>query len=240
MIALLALASACERSDETCVFGETSCRGDRICAFVEPGVTRCMAFATREEPLAPPLPEGSSFWCSQGGLSAPGRTHSYSRDAFALDLTSTTDGPVPIVSPVDGTAHVFDSCEERETGIDAHNNSRCGLGYGNHVKIWDGQQLYLFAHLAHVHITPGPVQRGQPLGTMGNSGAAGHRHLHLALTRPSAGLDLEEILKTPGWTGDVPVRFRLSVTSSLGKRESVWSDELPCADTLEHAVLFTP
>gem|GEM_PF-6051997 len=169
-----------------------------------------------------------------------GRTHSFQGDLFALDLASASpSGGVTIVSPVDGTAYVYDECEERDSGADAHNDSRCGLGYGNHVKVWDGTNIYLFGHLARVQVKPGPIRRDAVLGQMGCSGAAGHRHVHLTVTRPRPGEDVERILATPGWKGQTPVRYRLVARDAVTKAPVVERpDTLRCADDRAHAKLF--
>lgn len=193
LVATCAVA-ACSKAKSDCDYQNPSCGDGRVCAFVERDQSRCIAFVDATLDLQPPFKSGQQFWCSQGGKSPRGRTHSFQGDLFALDLPSTSPGDVEVVSPVAGTAYVFDGCDEREAGANAHNDSRCGLGYGNHVKIWDGSNIYLFAHLATVRVAPGPVQRDRVLGIMGCSGAAGHRHVHITVTRPLAGDDVEKIL----------------------------------------------
>ncbi len=206
--------AACSKAN--CDYDSPSCGEGRVCAFVEPGKSRCVQYVDAALDLQPPFKPGHQFWCAQGGRSASGRTHSFQGDLFAMDLPSVSSGEVEVIAPVAGTAYTFDGCEERDPGPTAHNDSRCGLGYGNHVKIWDGTNIYLFGHLARVRVQPGPVQREQVLGVMGCSGAAGHRHVHLTVTRPLPGEDVDKILGTPGWKGQMPVRYRFVAKEEAG------------------------
>lgn len=218
------LLVACRR-EPTCDYAAPHCEPDRVCAFVSPERSQCVTYAQSQQPMPAPLQPGDTFWCSQGGRSAPGRTHSMQGDLFALDLASPREGAVDVVAPVEGDAHVFDGCEERAADAQAHNDSRCGLGYGNHVKIWDGENLVLLAHLARVRIGNGHVRRGDVVGVMGISGAAGHRHVHVTVTRPRPGEDLATILRTPGWKGGAPVRYPLATDSMYA-----YPDELACRE----------
>jgi hypothetical protein len=238
VVTALAL-SGCSRQSP-CRYDAPTCAKGEVCAFVEPGTSRCIAYADVTFEVQAPFRPGDSFWCSQGGKSPTGRTHSFQGDLFALDLASASPSSgVTILSPVDGTAYVYDACEERDSGADAHNDSRCGLGYGNHVKVWDGTNIYLFAHLARAHVQPGPIRRDDVLGEMGCSGAAGHRHVHLTVTRPRPGEDVERILATPGWKGQTPVRYWLAAHDAATKASVVAQpDMLSCADERTKAQLF--
>lgn len=237
-IAYLLHRAGCRPGEPTCDYTRPNCSGGTACAFVAPGEARCVeAPPFAPPPLDAPFTAGHCFYCAQGGRSEAGRSHSYRSDLYALDLASCpTEGTSTVLAPADGEAHVFDGCEERAEGPDARNDSRCGLGYGNHVKIWDGTDLYLVAHLARVLVADGPVRRGQPIGVEGASGAAGARHVHLSVTRMAEGADVAEILSTPGWVGQVPVHVRLrarpfpgSAGPELPGGASLWyADALPC------------
>jgi hypothetical protein len=69
---------------------------------------------------------------------------------------------------------------------------------------------------------------------MGVSGSAGGRHVHVTVTRPAPGDDVAMILRTPGWKGADPVRFRLRTATA-----STFSDALPCDDDRARATVFT-
>jgi hypothetical protein len=134
---------------------------------------------------------------------------------------------------------VFDDCAERDSEATAHNNSPCGLGYANHVKIWDGKNIYLFGHLARVLARPGPIHRDEVLGVMGCSGAAGHRHVHFSVTRPAPDDDVEKILATPGWWGHVPVRYRLNARKATTNEAIVERpDTLSCVEEQVRATVL--
>ena len=224
----------------SCRYDASNCEKGEVCAFVAPRQSRCIAYADIPLEVQAPFRAGDSFWCSQGGRSSAGRTHSFAGDLFALDLAGTSPvSSVTILSPVDGIAYVYNACDERDSGADAHNDSRCGLGYGNHVKIWDGSNIFLFGHLAHVHVRPGPIRRDDVLGEMGCSGAAGHRHVHLTVTRPRPGDELERILSTPGWMGQTPVRYRFVARDAITKARVVSQpDMLACSEDRARTRLF--
>ena len=90
-----------------CRYDNPNCGNGEVCAFVEPGKSRCITYADIALELQAPFRPGDPFWCSQGGRSAVGRTHSFEGDLFALDLASASPAAgVAVVSPVTGTAYV--------------------------------------------------------------------------------------------------------------------------------------
>lgn len=248
---LLIVASACSASlknpppasaiERECSFNDFRCAEGETCAYVDLGKSICAPFVEATFEMSLPLPADGAYWCGQGGRSAIGRSHSFLGDLFAVDLYSTSlRDDVEILAPTGGMAYVFDDCDdERDGAFDKKNNSNCGLGYGNHVKIWDGTDLYLLAHLATVRVKPGRVEKNQVIGTMGSSGAAGDRHLHLTVTRPRPQDDAHKIFTTPGWKGRLPVRFRLAARHSVTGEPIVgWTDEFSCAHNREKAGLI--
>jgi hypothetical protein len=98
--------------------------------------------------------------------------------------------------------------------------------------------MYLFAHLARVTASAGPISKGDAIGIMGCSGAAGHRHVHVSVTAVPAHKDRDTVLATPGWTGQIPVRFRLAAAGADNLLREEWSDRLVGADVREQAVGF--
>ena len=193
------------------------------------------------------------FACTQGPQSKTGRSHSFVGDIFAVDLALPTErAGVEVIAPVSGEAFVFDGCEggERDDGAAAKNSSQCGLGYGNHVKIWDGKTIVLLAHLSRVRVANGPVKRGDVIGIAGVSGAAGHRHVHVTVTRPApGGDDARKLLTTPGFKGPVPVRWIVvagagagaseGADAGAGARRVIPVDELKCNDEMARAEQLT-
>jgi hypothetical protein len=182
------------------------------------------------------------FWCSQGARSPAGRSHSFVGDVYAVELVSPPGSTASeIVAPVGGDAYVFDGCEERDNKPEAHNDSKCGLGYGNHVKIWDGTNIYLLGHLSQVRVQQGRVAPGQVIGVEGVSGAAGHRHVHLTVTRPGPGDDVRRLLSTPGFKGPIPARFRVRLRDEeAGTPRELWVDELDCREHAADAPTYGP
>lgn len=225
---LAVLAAACS---SPCDYAHGGCDPGQVCARVDEQKTECVPAEVLDAPVRAPFADGVAFTCSQGAHSPLPRTHSYRHDVYAIDLASAGKDGAVVVAPVDGQAWVYDGCEERDASATAKNDSRCGQGYGNHVKIWDGQTMVLVGHLSRVTIKDGLVQAGQPIGTEGVSGAAGSRHVHLSITRPVRGVDAKKLLSTPGLTGRVPVRFRMTLREREAGKVVVRSeDELTCAD----------
>lgn len=195
-----------------------------------------------DAPMRAPFADAQGFSCIQGPRSAFSRPHAFRQDVFAVDLASTGEDPGVVVAPIDGDATVYDGCDERDNGRDAHHSSRCGQGYGNHVRIWDGQTMVLLAHLSKVTIKPGLVQAGQPVGIEGASGDAATRHVHMSVTRPAGkGADVRALLATPGATGSVPVRFRLTVRDRSDGTVAVRDiDQLGCNENAQERRRFWP
>lgn len=216
-----------------CAYGrqDEGCEPTTVCAHVERDQPpQCVPFATEEDPLAPPFASGRSFWVGQHGRSAAGRSHSWRNDLYAVDFVPLRSSREElVVAPVDGQLRIHDGCEERDRGPDSTNDSPCGLGYGNHVRIWDGHNLILLAHLAQVTAQDGPVKRGQALGWAGSSGRAGYRHVHMTVTRPAPGQSPETILREPGWMGSIPTRVRYELRNEEASK-LLWSDQIPAAE----------
>jgi hypothetical protein len=237
-LALSAITVACQRP---CDFARDNCRIGQACAFVAPGKPpECVETSELDVELMPPFTPGQEFWCSQAGRSSAGRTHSFQHDLFALDLASQSPDPVAIVAPVAGEATVFDDCDdERDSSSIANNDSDCGAGYGNHIRIWDGHRIFLLAHLARIDIHNGPVERGQRVGLMGCSGRAGHRHVHFAITTLGKHDNRATILASPAATGSIPVRAKI-----LARRPDdeigtpLWQDLFECSPTAATALPF--
>lgn len=234
VVVVVVASLRCTRS-KNCDYAANNCASGTICAHVEGTTAECVPYVERSSKVRVPVVE--SIWCSQGGRSARARSHSFAGDIYAVDIVpASVAADVAVVAPVGGTLYVFDDCDaERDSTVEANNTSRCGLGYGNHVKIWDGEHVFLLAHFARIEARAGEIKAGERLGTVGVSGAAGHRHVHLTLSKFSASDDRERVLATAGWKASVPVRFRLDVAS---KYNAAWTDELPCGDNRDVAPLL--
>ncbi|MBS2015894.1 MAG: hypothetical protein JST00_23605 [Deltaproteobacteria bacterium] len=219
--------------ERLCDYTKPACGEGQACAFVERDRATCVEIGTADLALGAPFRAKQRFSCTQRARSDAGRTHSFVGDLYAVDLASARDTrTTEVVAPLAGEAFVFDGCEaERADDPNARNDSRCGLGYGNHVKIWDGRHLVMLAHLARATVKNGPVKRGDVIGIEGVSGGAGQRHVHVTVTRPRAEDDVRKILTTPGWKGKVPVRWRLDIAPA-----PAWVDELACDETFTRSL----
>ena len=125
--------------------------------------------------LRMPFPAGVVVLCCQGNHSEPGLTHSLPQNLHALDFSNRVLAEVPVVAAAAGTVgYVFDHAGPEQNA---------GGGYGNQVRLLHEHDLFtLYAHLDRVFVRVGdPIRAGQELGTMGRTGLAGDRHLHLSL-----------------------------------------------------------
>lgn len=207
-----------------CEYKTPMCSEGRVCALLVEGQGRCLGLEDERTPMTPPFDPGATFACRQGPRPAKG-SHAFGTDVFAVDLMPSPDvAEVTVRAPVAGEVTVFDGCDERDASANAKHTSRCGLGYGNQVKIWDGTNLVLLGHLAKVSVKDGTrVAKGDPLGIAGVSGDAGARHVHLVATRPGPNDDLAAIRRTAGWKGMTAVRASLDLPGG-----PVAFDALPC------------
>lgn len=85
-----------------------------------------------------------------------------------------------------------------------------GTGYG--ITVWvrepDGT-LHIYAHLAQALVTVGDaVERGAPLGTVGDTGRAAGAHLHYEVRRGDTPVDPSPYLRPGGSSGGIPVVVR--------------------------------
>jgi len=126
--------------------------------------------------LRMPFPAGMAVLCQQGNASPPGRTHSGGNCLYALDLSNIAEDIVDVVAAASGrVSYVY--------GDSMPGESNAGLRFGNQVKVEHGEGYFTFySHLDRIVVREGDVVRnGDPLGTMGSTGAAGNRHLHFSL-----------------------------------------------------------
>ncbi|MDP3562135.1 MAG: M23 family metallopeptidase [Legionellaceae bacterium] len=119
---------------------------------------------------------------------APGvGTHSWPNAYWALDLAIPYHNHNPrVYASATGIAYISHvQCPEPSGSAAQSKISPCGEGFGNWVKIYHGNGYYTFyAHLDHTLVKNGSlVQQGQPIGEMGWTGNAGHRHLHWSTQR---------------------------------------------------------
>jgi hypothetical protein len=223
-------AKACDYQES----GGRPCGDNTICAMHVANQARCLPFASQSNAMTAPFRADVRFACTQGPLAPKGRSHSFATDAYAVDLMPAPDAAeAVVVAPLDGEVHVYDRCEERDASPNAHNDSPCGAGYGNHVRIWDDTDLVLLGHLARVTVKEGArVKRGDPIGIAGASGQAGSRHVHVVVTRLRPGDHIGTILSSVGNKGGVVTKGLMRARKADGGTDGAVSfDALDCAET---------
>lgn len=129
-------------------------------------------------------------------------TQGYKTAHKAVDL-----GKNHLTEPV--IAHTAGTVTFCQTGQKNNKGSTGNASYGNCVKLdhGDGYET-LYAHLASVKVKNGQaVQRGEVLGTMGNTGNSYGTHLHFEVRKNKSRID-----PTPYLDADLPVTERVNVT----------------------------
>lgn len=104
----------------------------------------------------------------------------------------------------------------------------CGNGWGNHIKILHSNGYASFyVHLDKILVKNGEaVRQGQPIGVMGWTGLAGHRHLHWSVQKIQ-GSSQTEWADHISWDGQsVPFKF---ATLQNGKLTTIDTSVLTCA-----------
>lgn len=126
--------------------------------------------------LRMPVRAGMVVLCQQGNSSPRGFTHSGGNCLYALDLSNCAEEVMDIVAAAPGrVSYVY--------GDSTPGDSNAGMRFGNQIKVDHGGGYFTFySHLDKIIVREGDVVRnGDPLGTMGSTGAAGNRHLHFSL-----------------------------------------------------------
>lgn len=161
-------------------------------------------------------------------------SHSWVNAYYALDLANPYNEPPAIIrASADGTAFVFYGkdgklCQEPKGPRNNTETDNCGNGWGNRVKILHENGYFSFyVHLSSVQIRNGQnVKQGDPIGIMGATGQAGHRHLHWSVNKLPGSTQSEWEQKIT-WDGEsVPFNFQASVS---GKIKTLNLSEIICA-----------
>ncbi len=120
-----------------------------------------------------PFPEGAVLLLTQGNSTSDPYSHSFPNTQYALDFCGFETS---VVAAADGlVGQVFTQATPEDP--------QAGFGFGNFVKLQHQAPCYSFyAHLDRVLVEVGqPVRVGERIGSMGNTGWAGGRHLHFSL-----------------------------------------------------------
>lgn len=159
-----------------------------------------------------PFPAGTVVLCEQGNLTGEGMTHSLPNNFYALDFSNRAETRLEVAAAARGRV-MYVLSDSPLWDYDA------GNGYGNQVKIEHADDFYtLYSHLDEVAVKPGDqVEAGSVLGTMGLTGAAGGRHLHLGLHK--------NLKLSPGARGSEPIRSLQTVVFEPKLRQATLGGE---------------
>lgn len=108
-------------------------------------------------------------------------TNPYGDGHVGVDVVSATGGETQVLAHTSGVVHAI---------VDSKGNQKGSTGvasYGNYVQIkHDGGYYTLYAHLRKgLKVKKGErVEKGQVLGTMGNTGNSYGEHLHFEVRNP--------------------------------------------------------
>ncbi|MEK5071676.1 peptidoglycan DD-metalloendopeptidase family protein [Sporosarcina sp. FSL K6-1508] len=130
----------------------------------------------------PNLAPGSFMRPANGRFSSPYGPRSLGSKSYHYGVDIANSANTPIVAAADGVVvKVHTGCPQQ-----GHIESKCGGGWGNHVRIQHNVQgkIYeaVYAHFTKTAVSNGqPVQQGQLIGNMGMSGRVTGVHLHFEL-----------------------------------------------------------
>jgi murein DD-endopeptidase MepM/ murein hydrolase activator NlpD len=161
-----------------------SCPAERICTYTDPDKPICILRYAGSTPFIRfPFAPDHPVTCTQGARTplseGPPQSHSFYDNQYALDLESPQgEKSGTVYSAVDGVVMVTQSRRDPKTG-ENETESR----WGNHVRIFSPTGvMVLYAHLERVFVQDGqPIKAGDAVGVEGESGRAGHRHLHFSV-----------------------------------------------------------
>lgn len=165
MVALMFIITGCAQPDNFDSEGE-------FAKHKEPMDKDQLAKSTTPGPYAMPVMSGETYAVS---------TYSGHGNAWDFNLSGSADYGEPVVAAADGVVSTVVSNYD-------HNDTSCGC-FGNYVRInHDGDAYYsVYAHLNDVYVVSGQwVEKGQVLGTIGNTGYAAGYHLHFQIDNGSS------------------------------------------------------
>lgn len=101
-----------------------------------------------------------------------------------LDIGPSSNDVDYVIASVGGkVVQVNNTCSNNGKFLDG-NESNCGGGYGNYIKIQNGSNYFVYAHLYPDSIRvkrDDVVNQGQIIAEMGNSGNTTGKHLHFQI-----------------------------------------------------------
>ncbi|MBC87155.1 MAG: hypothetical protein CL677_08225 [Bdellovibrionaceae bacterium] len=216
-------------SEVRCKYGQpSSCPEGQFCINSNKDLAVCRSQTKSPKFIDFPFGPNIPVWCDQGNLTPAGNSHTWVNTAFALDLHSKRSQPseATVHAVFSGKVIAYSECNSV--------NDKCGLGFGNQVKILntDGRMAF-YAHLKNVFVKTGnSVNLGDPIGTEGMTGWTGKNNPHLHLS-------IHENWRTHGFdywkqTGYLPpsIPFKLKYCkngcSDKCVKVAIDSREIPC------------
>jgi len=124
------------------------------------------------------LPYKGKLLCTQESNSKDDKSHSskYKNTKYALDFTIDNKNSFEILASTDGQVKIWRCCNHKS------GNCKCGLGFGNQIRLYNDEYFTFYAHLGKIFVKNGQfVKQGQVIGLAGNTGLAGTVHLHWTL-----------------------------------------------------------
>lgn len=238
MLAAILFFSAVAAADIENPDCQNHCTVDQRCLnnftnFGQLGPATCEAIpAEAHQELDLPFDRDTEAVCTH---SSGMGSHSSLNGYYALDLATEYQLPAAtIYASSAGQAFVFGGpdgslCPEPEGTAAGAEGSDCGSGWGNNIVVLhlDGTAAF-YVHLDHPLIQNGvTVQKGDPIGVMGWTGQAGHRHLHWSVHRVPGSSYLEWVQNiSQRWIGDsIPFRFG---SLDNGRRRTTAVKDLVC------------
>lgn len=139
-------------------------------------------------------------------------------DALDVGVPGNSEGIV-VAARAGRVAWVFNECDSVAGG---GGDTECGESFGNHVVVAHGDfEASFYAHIDRIDVARGDdIDAGAPLGSVGDTGAAGPPHVHFSVHRVSDGF-AQRWVGTPGPT----IPFDIAV---LDERRRVPHHELDC------------
>lgn len=218
-----------------------SCSSGQICenrknknAMTESYCAPQPAYPPQELSFVLPFDQNTEVVCTH---SSGQGSHSYSNAFYAIDLANDYEKEAPTVrAAADGVAYVYGNenggdCPKPPGTAKFAQSSICGNSWGNHIKILHAGGYYSFyVHLDHPLVKSGDaVKQGDPIGVMGWTGAAGHRHLHWSVQKLPGKTPDEWISQIQNYAG-VSVPFKFRARQGLGGSEKTFDmADIHCA-----------
>ena len=134
------------------------------------------------------LPFKGKLICLQGNKSKRSHKKEYPNTKYSIDFSLKTNRSFPLLASARGKAKIWRCCNHKS------GNCKCGLGFGNQIRVYHGKYFIFYSHLSKILVRDGQhVKQGSVIGIAGKTGLAGNIHLHWTL-----GIESKKIMKVKG------------------------------------------